>query len=320
LPELSKMTIAVDGATGYVGSHVVARLRSEGINVRAIVHPGANPIDVEFLKSTGAEICVAELADEDEPLVAGLQGVTAVIHLIGTIAPRKGERLEKLHAGQTASLTKAARKASVLKIVMVTAIGAAADAPSTYHRTKWQAEQVLRQSGLPHVILRPSLIIGRQVGRRNSKLVSRYLDLISTRPAVPLIGGGKNRVQPVFIGDLAEVIVQSVKSDRFDGHAYEIGGPLVLTMKEFVEQLMHLQGVNKGFLPVSPSLAGIIAVILESVQDRPVVSRDQIKIAIQENICSHNALTGEFAVIPVSVEQALSVYSRTPVRAPTACN
>jgi uncharacterized protein YbjT (DUF2867 family) len=302
------MTIAVDGATGYVGSHVVLRLRNEGFNVRAIVHSGANPLDVEFLKSTGAEICVAELAD-DEALRAALQGVTAIIHLIGTIAPRKGERLEDIHAGQTAGLMEAAQRANVSKIVMVTAIGAAVDARSTYQRTKWQAEQVLRQSGLPHVILRPSLIIGREVGRRNSKLILRFLELIATRPAVPLVGGGKNRVQPVFVGDLAEVIVRCVKSDQFDGQAYEIGGPLVLTIRELVEKLMHVRGVQKGFLPVSPFLAGVVAAILESVQERPLVSRDQIKIATQENICGHNALTSVFAVSPVSVERALSVYN-----------
>ena len=301
------MAVAVDGATGYVGNHVVHQLRKQGVEVRAIVHPGAKQADCDFLQSTGAEIFKTDLQANSETLKKALSGVDAVVHLIGSIAPKKGQKLEDLHGGMAEQLLLAA-KGSNTKVVMITALGTAENAESLYHRTKFQSEEFLRKSGLPYMILRPSLIIGRQVGKRDSKLMARYIHLINTRPRVPVLGGGANLLQPVFIGDLCAAIAKAALDGSLIDQTLEIGGSEVLSMKELLGKLMRTLGKEKPLQAVPLGLASLIAPILEAVQNVPLLSRDQVKLSSTDNICSNNALESLLDSAPVQLEQALATY------------
>lgn len=300
--------VAVDGATGYVGNHTVAELKAQGFDVVCLVHAGAREKDVAFLKSLGAQTAVVSLDSDNDELKNALRSCTHAIHLIGSIAPKKGETLSDLHAKQTASLVKAAQAVGVRKLIQVTALGSAENAVSEYHRTKWQAEQHVRQSGLSWIIYRPSLIIGKTVGNRNSKLVSRYMELIDTRPRVPVIGGGSNRVQPIFVMDLAKSIAKAISEDQFDNKEYELGGPESLSMREFIERLIKLKGTKKTIAPIPWFAANILAAGCELVQNVPLVSRDQVKLSQQDNVCADNALDKVFGIIPTPIDDALATY------------
>ena len=306
--------IAVDGASGYVGNHVVAELRRRNIQVRCIVHPGVKDVDREFLKSTGAEIFQTDLKEDSAILQSALSGVTCIIHLIGSIAPPKGQKLSDLHAGQTKELIAACKKTAVPKIVMITALGTAVDAESEYHRTKWQSEELVRNSGISFVILRPSLIIGRTVGSRNSKLIARFNKMIAERPQVPVIEGAKNLIQPVFVGDLAEAIATAASSPADDptlrNRTFEIGGGEVQPMHQLIKELMKQQGVSKSLKSLSAPIANLAAFFLEMVSPGvPLLSRDQVKLACTNNVCSDNALQPIFKVNPTTVEAALATYN-----------
>lgn len=300
--------IAIDGATGYLGNHLVAGLRGAGYQVKALVHPGARQKDLEFLRECGAQVVSVSLEKADSALQNALSGCKVAVHLIGSIAPRKGERLEDLHGSQTRNLAESCKAAGVSKIVQVTTLGSSATATNSYQATKWQAEEFVRSSGCKFVILRPSLIIGKQAGNRDSKLVMRYFDLIRKRPAVPVIGGGTNRIQPVFIGDLVGALTRAICTSRFDSGVYEIGGGEVLTMRQFVEKLIALSGASKQIRTVPLFAAGIAAAFCESFQDVPLVTRDQIKLSSEDNICRDNALSKVFGVHPTSVDAALKTY------------
>lgn len=300
--------VAVDGATGYLGTHLVARLIDIGVPVRALVHANANAQDVEFLKSLGADVRVAVMNGTDDSLDLALTGVAVAVHLIGSIAPKKGERLEDLHVNQTASLVEAAKRCAVGKVVMVTALGSAPNAVSEYHRTKFRAEEKLRSGGRPFVILRPSLIFGRVLGRRDSKLIARYIHLIRTRPSVPLIAGGNNKLQPVFISDLVTALVQSITTDNFVGQTLEIGGADVVTMREIVETLMQTLNEKKKVSSLPPFLAGMVATVCEAAQNVPTISRDQVRLAQTDNVCVSNALISKFQVKPVTLRDGLRTY------------
>ncbi|PWT96784.1 MAG: hypothetical protein C5B53_08910 [Candidatus Melainabacteria bacterium] len=306
----------IDGATGYVGSHLTDYLTRQGLAVRCLTRRGANSSDLAMLKSCQAEIVSADLLQDDgELLKKAFAGVRQAVHLIGSIAPRKGESLSTLHVEQTRKFAQLCREAAVAKVVMVTALGTKQDALSEYHRTKWLAEEELKRSGLNCIIVRPSLLIGRTFGLRDSKLVRRFRELIVKKARVPLIGGGGNRIQPLFIGDLVAAIAKCLLTYRADAFArapvLELGGGQVLTMREFVQEIMNGLGLQRKFIDVPIPLAHLVAFVAEIAQEVPVVSQDQIRISMVDNICGTNDLTSKLGIEPLSVSEALRSYTRT---------
>ena len=181
-------SIAINGATGYIGTHVADELIRQGEQPVCLVRASASR-DAKLLASLGAKVVEADAQATDGSLKKALAGCDRLVHLIGSIAPPKGTRLEDLQTGTARRYLEAAKQAGVRKVLMVTALGCGPDAASEYHRTKWLAEEALRGSGLDWIVLQPSLVVGRTVGHRDSKLVRRYLDLIADKPRIPLVLG-----------------------------------------------------------------------------------------------------------------------------------
>lgn len=301
-------TVLVTGATGYVGSHLVFKLRGLGQPVRCLVRPEASESDLQFLRSLGAEVVATDLDRPGAHVFQAFAGAQAVVHLIGSIAPKKGESFSDLHEKTTGQLIELCQNHNISRVAMVTALGAGPSASSRYHLTKWQAEEVVRASGLEYVILRPSLVVGRMVGRRDSKLVTRYINLILSSRAVPLINGGVNRIQPVFIGDLVEVLSACVSPGSTLEGTLELGGPDLVTMREFVEQLMAVIGERKPIIGLPGFIAQAAAAICESLQAVPLLSNDQVAIANQDNVCQENALVSVCGISPTPLKEALATY------------
>ena len=306
--------ILVDGATGYLGSHLVAALAASGADIRCLVHKGARADDINVLKSMGAKVHVGDLIGADSGSDLAFKDARVAVHLIGSIAPKRGVTHEVLHVEMTRAFVEKAKSGGVQGALMVTALGTRADAPSSYHCSKWLAEQELLGSGLASTILRPSLLIGRQVGRRNSKLVERLLKLISEKKAVPLVNGGVNKLQPLFIGDMAMAAVASIdKLTSQDAESLntriELGGGEVLPMNALVKQLMAVLGVEKPIVTLPYPLAMAAASVCQLFQDVPVISCDQVKLSMRDNICTDNRIEELLGVKPVPLSTALQVYA-----------
>ncbi len=306
--------IVVDGATGYLGSHLVAALAASGAEIRCLVHKGAKAEDINVLKNLGAKVVVGELIGNDTSTGEAFKDATVAVHLIGSIAPKRGLSHELLHVAMTRAFVEKVKAGGVKSALMVTALGTRADAPSSYHSSKWLAERELLESGLLSTILRPSLLIGRQVGRRNSKLVERLIKVISEKKAVPLVNGGVNKLQPLFIGDMAMAAVASI--DRLSsgkGEAVntplELGGAEVLPMHELVKQLMAVLGVEKPIVTLPYPIAMAAASVCQLFQDVPVISCDQVKLSMRDNICTDNRIEELLSAKPVPLSTALQVYA-----------
>jgi len=182
------------------------------------------------------------------------------------------------------------------------------------------AENEIRNSGLEFVILRPPLLFGRLVGNRDSKLVSRYREIILNKKVVPLINGGKNKIQPLFIGDLVQAICLSLaaQQDSVVNQTLEVGGPEVMTLRQFVEEFMDVLNVRKAIVALHPGLANVLAVICESIQTVPTVNRDQVKLALGDNVCVDNALLTVLKLDLTSVNRAFESYNTVGSEVATA--
>jgi uncharacterized protein YbjT (DUF2867 family) len=311
----NNQVVVIDGASGYMGSHITAALRQLGYTVRCVVRLKSSEEDVQLLEKTGAEVYRANLGapESQEVLRKAFEGAGCAIHTIGTVAPRKGETLSDLHIHQTASFVNTCERNQVGKMIMISSLGTRAGASANYHQTKWMAEEILRRQQIPYLILRPAFVVGRVFGRRNSKLVDRYLKLIKEKTTVPLIAGGGNLIQPIFISDLVKAVVEGVSRPASDsevfGRTLDIAGPEQMTMRQFVERLaLEVVGETRTYKSISPALAGFAAVFCELAQDVPTVSSDQVKLAQENTVCLDNALEAVFQIKPTDLRTALLSY------------
>jgi len=306
--------IVITGANGYLGQHLSAALMDKGAALRAFVRPSIGPEDITVLKGLGATIFTGELGPGAQ-LPQAFAGADCAVHLIGSVAPPKdGPGSEELHKAYSLYFAEACVKAGVKKAVLVTALGAHEKSVSQYLVTKRKAEiaflECLRQAKISCVVVRPSLIIGHKIGHRDSKLVDRYRTIINTKKVIPLIGGGQNLLEPVFVGDLAQAIANLIMEDnRNSSEIVEIGGPQRVTMRAFVEALARSLAISKPVLSLPFGLASLAAGVLGQLQDVSLLSADQVKLASEDMIPSVNALPSLLAPAQaLSIEQALATY------------
>ena len=229
--------ILVTGGTGFVGREVVAALLARGHRVRLLVRnprraaAWAHHPQVEIIRGD---------ALQPETLPPALQGVETVVHLIGIIAETSKVTFEQAHTGATRHLLEAARGTGVTRWLQMSAEGTRMGATSRYHRTKWQAEELVRGSGLDWTIFRPSLIYGHDEYDRLLNLLRRVLSpplSLLTLDSLPLLEEGKPLVQPVSVREVAHCFAQAVTHAGSIRKTYDLVGPVAFSWREMVEKI-----------------------------------------------------------------------------------
>ena len=291
--------ILVIGGTGFVGSHLLLRMRREGLPVRALVR---NPDRALALADLGVEAVPGGLSDKAS-LEKALTGVERVIHLVGIIQEAPGVTFKGVHVEGTRNLVEAARKGGVRHFFYQSALGTRPGAKSEYHKTKWQAEELVRASGIPYTILRPSLIYGP-----GDQFTIRLAEIIRQSPVLPVIGSGKSKVQPIAIDDVVSCIVKAVSSDAFLNEIYEIGGPEQLSYEEVTRAIAGAMGVTRTAIHVPMLFMRPMARVLEAVLPRPPVTTDQLIMLREDNVCSMRDIRDAFGVEPIRFEEGLKKF------------
>jgi uncharacterized protein YbjT (DUF2867 family) len=294
--------ILLTGATGFIGSHTAKALREKGFAVRALVRPKAN---TQALKSLGIEIAVGDMGDPDS-LSKACVGVEQIVHLVGIIRELPPKiTFEKLHTEGTRNLLRATKSVGVKKFLYISAIGARSSAPARYHQTKWAAEEMVRSCGLEWTILRPSVVFGP--GDEFINLLAN--DLVKVPPFIPVIGTGLNKLQPLWVKDLAEVICQSVPLGAFSQQVLEMGGSEQLTFREILEIIANHLKMQKPFINiplalVKPAIAFGTAI---APQLLPLTS-DQLTMLQEDNITSEKPFPKDFSLVPMTLAEGIKQY------------
>ena len=291
--------ILVTGGTGFVGGHVVRRLRQEGLPVRAVVR---TPSRAGKLRDLGVEIFVGDIADP-ESLEAAAKGCERVIHLVGIIQEGKGFTFRSVHVEGTANVLAAAKKAGVRQFFLQSALGTREDARSAYHRTKWEAEELVRASGIPWTVLRPSLIYGA-----GDAFTMRLSEMIRRSPVLPVIGSGRSKVQPIYIDDVASCIAKAVQGDGFMNRPYEIGGPEQLTYEQVTRAIADALGVRRPTVHMPMLFMRTMAKIAETVLPKPPVTTDQLIMLQEDNVCGMQDIREAFGIEPVGFREGLARF------------
>ena len=292
------MKVFLTGGTGFVGSEVLRQLVAAGHAVRVLVRPGS---EGKLAVHDGVEIRHGDAADA-ATLDQALAGCDAVIHLIGIIRefPGRGITFERLHVAATRNVLAAAREQGVRRLLQMSANGTAPAADTGYHRTKWEAEQLVRDSGLDWTIFRPSLIFGK-----GGEFVTMLADLIRKLPVVPVIGDGQYRMQPVAVEQVAESFVRALAMPETVGQTYHLGGGESYSYDEILDLTGGAIGrehINKAHQPlfmVKPMIK-----LMEHSEHFPITC-DQLEMLLAGNVCDPVDWAAAFGLRPVSYAEGI---------------
>jgi NADH dehydrogenase len=229
-----------------------------------------------------------------------LKGAQAAINLTGILF-QKGQTFEDVQADGAANVATAAAAAGVQALVHVSAIGADLESDSRYAVTKAQGEQAVREAFPAAVILRPSIIFGPEDGFFN-----KFATMARFFPALPLIGGGRTRFQPVYVGDVAQAIVTALSHQ--DGRSFELGGPSTYSFKELLQLILYETGRRRVLVPIPFAIASLKAAFLQLLPN-PLLTVDQVRLLKKDNVVSPTAAgLVDLGITPTSVEAVVPAY------------
>jgi uncharacterized protein YbjT (DUF2867 family) len=297
--------ILVAGGTGFIGAGAVRRLVSEGADVGVMTaHQKESKTRIDGLGAKPVDGDVRDAASLDRAM-AGVEGVIQSLSFPNypMEKPRKGFTFWEFEAKGTERLVSAAARAGVAKFVFVSGVDAAPDAPKHWFRAKWAGEEAVRGSGLAHAIVRPSWGYGPE-----DRALNRFVQFHRWLPFVPVVGNGKQNLQPVFIDDVAEVLAKAVRTDGPEG-TFEVGGPDVMTMNDVLRTMMDLRGKRKPlihFPPFLPRLAGFFLQVLP----KPPLSPDAIDFLTVDAVADVEPLVKAFGVELTPLRRGLETYLR----------
>jgi uncharacterized protein YbjT (DUF2867 family) len=262
--------ILVTGASGFVGGHVVQALRAEGQDVRALVRDRRR---ADGVAAAGAELVEGDVT-RPETLGAAVAGCGAVIHLVA-IRQGQPEAFERVMVAGTRNLLDAAQAAGVARFVYMSALGTTEETRELvpYFGAKWVSEQAVKASGIPHVIFRPSFIFGREGG-----ILPTFARLARLTPVTPVIGSGKQRIQPIWADDVGAYFAKSVVLDEALGRTFELGGPEALSWNEFWERLKRVRGMRRPSVHVPVGIMRLNALVTERLPGNIPLTRDLLKM------------------------------------------
>ncbi len=283
------MLVALTGATGFVGSHLAERLLRRDHDLRILTR---RPERAGRLRDRGVEVVAGDL-DDQAALRALVSGADATVHLVGIIVETGKQTFERVHLGGTRNLVAASREAGVGRFLHMSALGARPTPEATaYHRTKAAAEDVVRASGLSHVILRPSLIAAP-----DNAVIKMLVDMLRLSPVIPVIGDGTYRLQPVAVDDVSEAFAVALERPDIQG-TFDIAGLDALTYHQLLDQLEQALGVKRRRVPVRVGIARFAASAGTALPNLNPVSPDQLTMLLEGNATGSNALESVFGVSP----------------------
>ena len=296
--------VTVFGGSGFVGGQVVRALAKAGHRVRVAVRNPNLAYRMRMLGDVG-QIEVVQANVRNAPSVArAVDGAEAVVNLVGVLWESGRQKFQTLHVMGAKTIAEQAKAAGVKRLVQISALGADANSSSKYNRTKAEGEAAVRAVFPGAVVIRPSIVFGA-----DDKFFNKFGQMAALFPALPLIGGGETRFQPVFVADVAAVVAQAVSSPAAEGLTYELGGPAVYSFKALMEFILRETGRNRILAPIAFFAASLIGKVGDLSPINPPLTSDQVESLKTDNV-ANNGLPGlaESGVVPTAVEAIAPSY------------
>lgn len=278
--------VTVFGGSGFVGRHAIRALAAKGYRIRAAMRRPDLAGHLQPMGAVGQIHAVQANLRYPDSIAAAVAGAEAVVNTVGILAKSGAQTFDALHVHGARAVAKAARQAGVKRLVHISAIGADRNSPGAYGRTKAAGEAAVLEEFPEAVILRPSIVFGPE-----DEFFNRFAQMAKMAPALPLIGGGRTRFQPVYVGDVALAIAAAVEGRARPGTVYEIGGPEVVTFRRLLERTQEWAGRSRCYVPLPFWLAKLAAALTAPLPAglRPLTV-DQVNMLASDNVVSESAV------------------------------
>jgi NADH dehydrogenase len=295
--------VTVFGGTGFVGRAVVRELARAGARVRVACRRPDEALRCKPMGDVGQIVPVAANVRDDGSVAAAIQGADAVINLVGILYEHGRQKFAAVHEEAPARVGRAARAAGVRRLVHFSALGADPASRSAYARSKAVGEAAVRAAFPGAIIFRPSVIFGPE-----DDFFNRFAGLARVLPALPLIGGGHTRFQPVYVGDVADAVIAALGMPDCAGRTFELGGPRIYSFRELMALMLAEIRRRRLLVPLPFWLAGLEAFFLEWMP-KPPLTRDQVRLLRTDNVVAPGAAGfAELGISPTALEVILPTY------------
>ncbi|MPZ23740.1 MAG: NAD(P)H-binding protein [Dehalococcoidia bacterium] len=295
----------VVGGTGLIGSAVVRELCERGRRVR-VVSRSVDRVRSRF-PNLDVEPFAADIRERESALDAVRGSSAVVVALAFDNSPvenrRKGRTFEQVDRGGAEAISGVAREAGIERLVYLSGAGAAPDSHFHWFKTKWEAEEAVRESGVSYTIFRPSWVYGP-----DDKALNRLLGFGKFLPFIPVLGdGSRQRVQPVFVGDVGRAVADAIENPDSRNRTYEIGGPEVLSMDEVIRAGLSASDQKRAIIHQPKALVKAGASLLQLLPGPPL-SPAAVEFVAMDAVVDNSAIQSDLGFKPVSLREGLATY------------
>jgi NADH dehydrogenase len=300
--------VTVFGGTGFVGRQVVRSLAKQGWRIRVAARNVGRGYRLRMLGDVGQiEVVQANIRDAAS-VGRALDGAEACVNLVGVLYESGRQGFATLHAEAAGAIAQAAAARGITRFVQMSAIGADAASPAKYARTKAAGEVAVRAVLPSAVILRPSIVFGAE-----DAFFNRFAGLTTFSPALPLIGGGHTRFQPVFVGDVAAAVAKVLGDPAAAGRTYELGGPTVYSFRDLLAFILRETGRMRLLVPVPWFAAKMLGAVGDLQAAVPIIppqlTSDQVESLRIDNVVADGAAgLADLGIEPRAVEAIVPSY------------
>lgn len=298
--------ILVTGATGFIGRVLVRQLTETGQQVRVLLRP--SPRSPRLPKGVPVEVAVVSLNDE-RGLRAALRGVNHIYHLASSAAQGREGNLFTTDIEGTRTLVQVAAGAEIKRFIYLSHLGADRASAFPVHKSKGIAEEHIRKSGVPHTIIRSSIIFGPEDG-----FTTALADILRFAPGIlPIPGEGRTLLQPLWVEDLVTCLIWALQNPDMTNQTYEIGGGEYFTLRQIFETIMEVTHTRRLLVPFPPPYMRALVVLLESFARRLGASTYWIDYVAVNRTCPVDNLPRTFGLMPARFAYRLNYLERKPL-------
>lgn len=300
---MARGLVTVFGGSGFIGRYVVRNLAQAGWQVRVAVR---RPDEALFLKTSGTIGQVTPVAAnirDDASVAAACTGADAVVNLVGILYEGGRQKFDAVQAEGAGRVARVAKAAGASRFVQISAIGADANSDSGYARSKAQGEANVAAAFPGATILRPSIVFGPE-----DDFFNRFARMAMLSPALPLIGGGRTKFQPVYVGDVAAAVARAIEDAGTAGKIYELAGPRIYTFRDLLKLMLSEIGRCRLLIPLPFALASLKAAFLQLLPVPPLTV-DQVRLLKRDNVAGGDKPgLKELGLNATAVEAVLPTY------------